>query len=277
MAKELKLVRFGVINKKERDNMDFNFKKKYGQNWLVDHNVLNRIIDSVNPTENDLIIEIGSGSGTLTKELQTFNSKILAYEIDLDTKVYLDKLNNDKITIIYDDFLKRDIKKDLEDYNYDNLYIIANLPYYITTPIIEKIIKEKLKPTEMVLMVQKEVAARLSAKPKTKDYGFITVYLNYYFNINKLFDVSKNAFKPVPNVDSAIIKLTSHNLYKCDEEKFIKLIKDSFTHKRKTLNNNLNNYDKELINKILNKHDLSLQSRAEEVPIEVFIEIVNKI
>jgi len=256
--------------------VNYNFKKKFGQNFLIDNNVINNIIGSIQIEDESLIIEIGPGSGNLTKELQKTGAKIIAYEIDLETKEYLDKLENEKTKIIYEDFLNRDIKQDVNEMEYQELHVIANLPYYITTPIIEKIIKSNINPKTMILMVQKEVADRLSAKPKTKDYGFITVYLNYYFNIKKLFNVSKTAFKPIPKVDSAVLKFEKQNEYKInDEEKFISLIKDAFKHKRKNLNNNLTAYNKELIESILLKYDLSLKSRAEEVPIEVFIEITN--
>ena len=252
----------------------FNFKKKYGQNFLIDKNIVGKIISSVNPTSNDLIIEIGPGSGNLTRELKKYNADLVAYEIDLDTKSLLDDLSDMKTTIIFDDFLKRDIKSDIRNISYDNLYVIANLPYYITTPIIEKIIKEGLNPKEMTLMVQKEVADRLSAKPKTKEYGYITVFLNYYFDIEKLFNVPKGAFKPVPKVDSAVLKFKSHQRYKTDEAKFNELIKKAFMHKRKTLNNNLKGYDSEKLREVLNKYELSPAARAEELPIEAFIDLV---
>ena len=258
--------------------MKFNFKKRLGQNFLVDNNVLNKIVLEIEPDENDFIIEIGAGSGNLTKKLKEFNSNLLAYEIDEETKQYLLPLENDKTKIIYGDFLKRNIKEDLEDISYKNLYIVANLPYYITTPIVEKIIKENLNPQKMLLMVQKEVAERIASKPGSRNYGYITAYLNYYFNIKKLFDVKKAAFKPSPKVDSAVLEFIKHNKYQCNNEELLfQLIKDAFQFKRKNLNNNLSNYNKELINNILNKHNLALTSRAEELSIDIFIEITNSL
>lgn len=255
---------------------EFNFKKKYGQNFLIDNNILGKIVDNLNVTNNDLIIEIGPGSGNLTKRLIKFNTKIIAYEIDLDTKEYLNQINNSNLLVIYDDILNRKIKEDIKDFEYENLIIIGNLPYYITTPIIEKITKEKLNQKEMIFMVQKEVAERLSSNPGTKDYGYITAYLNYYYHINKLFDVSRNSFTPSPRVESSIIKFTSHKNYNCpNEQLFIELISNAFKHKRKTLLNNLKMYDRKIIEDILNKNNYSSLVRAEELPIEIFLEMTN--
>lgn len=254
----------------------FKFKKKYGQNFLIDNNVLDNILNHLDITSEDLIIEIGAGSGNLTKKLTCFDAQIIAYEIDIDTKEYLDKINYPKLSIIYDDILKRNIKEDLKKHQYKNLFIIGNLPYYITTPIIEKITKEDLNLNSMYFMIQKEVAERLSSFPKNKEYGYITVYLKYFYNIEKLFDVSKNSFFPIPNVESAVIRLTKHNIYQVnDENKFINLISNAFKHKRKTLLNNLSSYDKDLIKTILEKYNYSNLVRAEELPIEVFIELAN--
>lgn len=257
---------------------NFNFKKKYGQNFLIDNNVLNKIIDSIEVGQDDLIIEIGAGSGNLTKRLKDFNSYILAYEIDLETSVYLDKLTNEKVKIIYDDFLNRKILDDIKKIEYKNLYIIGNLPYYITTPIIEKIIKEKLRPKEMYFMTQKEVAERLSALPGNKNYGYITAYLNYYYTITKLFDVSPNSFKPIPNVESSIIKLATHNKYYTEnEDKLNRILKESFSFKRKTLLNNLKKYNKKTLVEILESKNLSLSIRAEQISLDIFIELVQKL
>lgn len=253
---------------------DFKFKKKYGQNFLIDNNVLEKIVSNLKVTNNDLIVEIGPGSGNLTKKLINFNSKIIAYEIDLDTKDYLNMISYQDLLIYYDDILKRNVKEDISKVVYEDLYIIGNLPYYITTPIIEKLTKENLNPKEMYFMVQKEVAERLSAKPKSKQYGYITVLLNYYYDVTKIFDVNRTSFYPAPKVDSSIIRLKLHNKYNIkDENKFINLIKNSFAHKRKTLLNNLYMYDKEIIKIILLKNNYNLMVRAEELPIEIFLEI----
>lgn len=259
--------------------IDHNFKKKFGQNFLQDNNIIKKIANTCETNENDLIIEIGPGSGALTKELVN-KSQVLAYEIDLELKdELLNKFKDDKIKFIFDDFLSRNIKDDLKDIKYNNLYVIANLPYYITTPIINKIIEEKLNVNKMVLMVQKEVGERFSAKVGTKDYSSITIFLNYYFDIKKEFIVSKNAFYPKPNVDSIILSFTKKNSnYNVnDEEKFFKLVRDSFRQKRKTLKNNLKEYDFSKIEEILLKNNLPLDIRAENITLDIFIEISNNI
>lgn len=252
------------------------FKKKYGQNFLNDENILKKIYSSITPKENDLIIEIGPGSGNLTKWLQKYNCKLICFEIDQTLDVTLNNLKNEKTTIIFTDFLKSDLKEILKNYHYENLYVIANIPYYITTPIIEKITKESINPEELILMVQKEVANRLSASPKSKEYSYITVWLSYYYNIKKLFDVSRNCFFPVPNVDSSIISLKSkHN--NNNNEKFDKLIQNAFKFKRKTLKNNLKSYDISKIEPILKRNNYSLTNRAEEIPLNVYIEIADNL
>ncbi len=257
--------------------IEHNFKKKFGQNFLQDNNIIKKIVNVCDPTKDDLIIEIGPGAGALTGELVK-KSKVLAYEIDNELKDKLtEKFNDSDVDFIFDDFLNRDLKKDLEKYKYNNLYVIANLPYYITTPIINKIIDEKLNVKKMVLMVQKEVGERFSAKEGTKDYSSITVYLNYYFEIKKEFIVSRNSFFPKPNVDSIIISFTrkDNNYNIKNEEIFFKLIKDSFKQKRKTLRNNLKEYDFTKVEEVLLKHNLPLDIRAENISLELFIEISN--
>ena len=259
--------------------INHNFKKKFGQNFLQDKNIIKKISNVSNPSSDDLIIEIGPGAGSLTEELVE-KSKVLAYEIDEDLRSTLEEKFKDKnIDIIFDDFLNRNIKEDLKEYKYKKLYVIANLPYYITTPIINKIIDEKINVEQMVLMVQKEVGERFSAQIGTKDYSSITVFLNYYFDIKKEFIVSKNSFYPKPNVDSIIISFSSkkEKLKVKDEELFFKLIKDSFKQKRKTLKNNLTGYDFTKVNEVLNKNNLPSDVRAENISLETFIEISNNL
>ena len=253
----------------------FKTKKSLGQNFLIDTSIVNRIIKSVDVKDNEKILEVGPGIGYLTKELKSFNSDLTCFEIDLDTKKYLDKLVDDKTKVIYKDFMQVDLN---EYYNKDDkIHVIANIPYYITTPIIEKIIDSKLNILDMTLMVQKEVADRLSSKPKSSEYGYITVYLNYYFEVNKLFNVDKSCFNPAPKVDSAIIQLKKKDKVKVNEEVFFKLIKDSFKLKRKNLRNNLREYDLDKIETILSNHGLSLTARAEELSLDVFIDIANNL
>lgn len=257
--------------------MNFNFKKKFGQNFLQDKSAIKNIVSAINPTEEDLIIEIGPGSGALTKELIKTKAYVLAYEIDVDLKNVLEPLAEDKYTIIFDDFLKRDIKDDIKGIKYKNLYIVGNLPYYITTPIITKIIDDAVIPKEMVFMVQKEVAERFSAIVGTRDYGSITVFLNYFFDVFTLFNVNRSKFYPVPNVDSAVIKLVSkEEKLEVDFAKFNKFVKDSFTFKRKNLRNNLKSYDQEKIREILEKRGLSLDKRAEDLSYKDFVFLTNE-
>ena len=163
---------------------DFKHKHSLGQNFLKDKNVLTKIIDSVDIKEDDLIIEVGPGQGALTKYLKLFNANLICYEIDVRVKKDLDKYLDDKTKIIFNDFLKANVLDDIKDIKYNSLYVVANLPYYITTPIIEKVINDNLNVKEMVLMVQNEVADRLSAKPGSKDYGSISVLLSYYYEIS---------------------------------------------------------------------------------------------
>lgn len=258
--------------------IDHKFKKKFGQNFLQDNNIIKKIVDTANIEDDSLIIEIGPGSGALTNILTT-KGLTISYEIDKELENLLTEKfgNNVNSIIIYDDFLNRDVKKDLENYKYNKLYVVANLPYYITTPIIEKLINEKLDLEKMVLMVQKEVGDRFTSLPKTKDYSSITVFLNYFFDIKKEFIVSKNAFYPRPNVDSMIISLNKKNNREValNEDKFFKLIRDSFQYKRKTLKNNLRDYNWDIIRDYLLKNNYSETVRAEEISLHDYIEMSN--
>ena len=252
-------------------------KKRLGQNFLIDNNIITKISNSINATCNDLIIEIGPGTGALTKVLKNKNANLICYEIDLDLKKYLTNLEDNKTKIIYQD-IQSNIKEDIKDINYKNLYIVGNLPYYITTPIIKHLVNLDLDVKEMIFMVQEEVADRFVSKPKNKEYGSITLYLQYYFNITKLFKVNKNCFNPVPKVDSAIIKLEKRiNKLNVDRDKYFKLISDSFMLKRKTLRNNLKNYDFNKIRDILKKYNLSENVRAEEISEDIFVAICNNL
>ena len=258
--------------------MEHNFKKKFGQNFLKDNNILNKIIDVSNINDNSLIIEIGAGSGALTEQLVK-KGKVLSYEIDKDLQKLLEeKFKDNDVIFIFDDFLKRNIKEDIKDYKYDHLYVIANLPYYITTAIINKITEEKLDIEKMVLMVQKEVGERFTSKVGTKDYSSITVFLDYYYDVKKEFLVSKNCFYPVPDVDSMIISLNKKERdYLKNEELFFKLVKDSFQFKRKTLKNNLKNYDFTKVLEVLEKNGFNESTRAEQIPLEIYIQISNSL
>ena len=158
------------------------------------------------------------------------------------------------------------------------MYVVANLPYYITTPIITKIINDNLGVDKIVIMVQKEVGERFNAKPNSKEYNSLTIFLNYYFDIRKLMDVSRNSFTPKPNVDSVIIEFKSNKKYNVNnEELFFKLVRDSFKYKRKNLKNNLKEYDLEKINNALYKIGKDLTVRAEALTIEDFVFISNEL
>ena len=261
------------------DEYNFTFKKKFGQNFLKDQNILDKIVNKSEVDKDTLVIEIGVGAAALTKTVAPNAYKVLGYEIDTTLKPILeDKLKEyNNIDIIYDDFLNRNVNEDIKKYNYKKLYVIANLPYYITTPIITKLIDDNVNVDKMVVMVQKEVGDRFNAKPDTKNYNSLTVFLNYYFDINKLMDVSRKCFVPEPNVDSVIIELKrKETKYDVKNEKiFFKLVRDAFTHKRKNLRNNLKGYDLEKIENVLKEYNLDLNVRAEHLTIDQFINISN--
>ncbi len=259
----------------------FKFKKKNGQNFIIDENIINKIVENSNIDKNTLVIEIGPGAGSLTKKLAQNAKQVLCYEIDETLKIVLNDLvmefNN--IDIFYQDFLKSNILDDLKQYQYEKLYIVANLPYYITTPIIMKVIEDNIPVDKIVVMVQKEVGDRFKATPGTKDYNSLSIFLNYYFDISKLMDVSRNVFLPKPNVDSIVVefKKNKKNYNIKNEKLFFQLIHDSFQQKRKTIKNNLNKYDLKIVENVLKKYNFDLNSRAEQIPIYVFADISNEI
>jgi 16S rRNA (adenine1518-N6/adenine1519-N6)-dimethyltransferase len=259
---------------------DFNYKKSFGQNFINDKNIINKIIDCSNIKENSLVIEIGPGSGNLTKELSKVCKNVLAYEIDDRLEEILDEklVGCDNVTIIFQDFLQSNINDDIKEYNYEHLYITANIPYYITTPIIEKIIKTKLNFENITLMMQKEVGERFSAKPGSKSYGSITVFLNYYFDIKKQFEVSRNLFTPRPNVDSIVITLTLKKDRRANnEDLFFKVVRSAFQYKRKNIRNNLKSFDLKVIEEVLKKYNYDLTVRAEQLSLDVFIDIADEL
>ena len=264
--------------KKSLDDNNFKLKKKFGQNFIVDKNIIDNIVKKADIDKDTLVIEIGPGAGSLTYKLGEVAKNVIAYEIDESVKKILEKNIQSNTSIIYDDFLKRDISKDIIKYDYKKLYVVANLPYYITTPIIIKLIESKIDIDKIVVMVQKEVGNRFKASCNTKEYNALTVFLNYYFTVEKLFDVSKNVFIPRPNVDSIVVSFTKkERLYLKDEKLFHRLIKDSFKQKRKNLKNNLKNYDLDKISTILKKNGYDLSVRAEALPLDVFVQISNNL
>lgn len=263
------------------NNNDFVFKKKFGQNFLIDQNILNNIVSLADITKDTLVIEIGVGAGALTKKLSEASGKVLAYEIDTTLKEPLSKIleNCKNVDIIFDDFLKREVKEDIKKYNYNKLMVVANLPYYITTPIITKFIDENVDVEKIIVMVQNEVADRFSSKPGSKSYNSLTIFLNYHFNIKKAFVVPKNVFYPKPNVDSAVVVFSKkiEKLSLNDKDHFFELVRKAFVQKRKTLKNNLSTYDLNKINEVLKAHNKDITFRAETITIQEFVEISNEL
>ena len=257
------------------------FKKRFGQNFLKDPNIVKKIVNISNISDNSLVIEVGPGGAILTKELASVAKQVIAYEIDTDLEDELiSKLKDfNNVKVLFQDFLDSDISKDISNYQYDNLYFVSNVPYYITTPIILKLIESKLKFKKIVMMVQKEVGDRFSTNPGTKEYGSITVFLNYYFDIKKEFIVSRKNFIPEPNVDSVVVSFTEkENKYPVDNiELFEKIVRDSFQFKRKTLRNNLKKYNLDKIEEVLQRYNYDLNVRAEQLDVEIFVEIANSL
>lgn len=250
-------------------------KKSLGQNFLVDNNIIEKIINEITSNSNDLIVEIGPGRGALTKKLKEKGSFLIAYEVDRDLEDILSGFVDNKTKIIWQDFLKSDIKEAIKNIKYNNLFIVGNLPYYITTPIIEHIIDSNINFEKLVIMVQKEVADRFLANPKTKDYGYISVLLQYYFDIKRVCNVSKYSFNPVPKVESTVLSFVEKERADIDIEKYKEFLKLAFRQKRKTLKNNLSNYDWDKVKLVLDIHNLSESVRAEEIDGDIFIELFN--
>lgn len=260
---------------------DFKFKKKYGQNFLQNKDTIKRIATLGGVNDDSLIIEVGPGSGNLTVVLADLynSSNILCYEIDnsLEDSLSVRLKNYTNVRVLFCDFLSSDIVSDVSSYSYNKLYFISNVPYYITTPILFKLINSGLPFEKIVMMVQKEVGDRFCSLPSNRDYNALTVILNYYFKIKKEFIVSRNQFYPRPNVDSVVVSFEN----KCEKENlkdkdfFIKLVHDSFKFKRKTLRNNLKNYDLDKIGQVLKKYGFDLNVRAEALDYKIFVEIAN--
>lgn len=259
--------------------MNFDFKKSLGQNFLNDDNIVDKIVKSAEIDKDTLVIEIGPGAGALSKKTIPLSGYAVLYEIDTRVKPILEDVlkENHNYEIIFNDVLKQNIAEDVKRFNYKKIYVVANLPYYITTPIISKVIDE-INPDKIVIMIQEEVADRLCAHVGSRDYAMITVALGSQYDIKKLFRVSRNCFTPAPNVDSAVISLDKHNKYVIDNKKvFDKLISDAFKFKRKNLRNNLKEYDLNKIEEILLRNNYSLSDRAEVIPISLFVEIANEL
>ena len=260
-------------------------KKQYGQNFLTDEHVLREIISRSAIDKDSIVIEIGPGRGALTKHLVKAVKHVLAFEIDETLKPYLIPIqaDNPNLEILFQDVMSINIKEEIEKrFNDQRVACIANIPYYITSPIIFMLL-ETNNVTNASLMIQKEVADRLIASPKSKAYGAFTVLVKFEAEIKKLISVKRGCFYPIPAVDSAVIELTKHNTYKeqChNHELFRQLVKASFGQKRKTLLNNLSQtFDlnkQELLKKLQLIDDSYTEfTRAEEMSIDQFIQLTN--
>ena len=262
--------------------------KKLGQNFLIDDDVINKIIEASQISKDDLVIEIGPGLGTLTSKLLENAGKVIAVELDKKMITILEerfKLYNNFV-LLNEDILKVDLRKLINDNILDlkKVKIVANLPYYITTPIIMKLLEDRLNIESITVMVQKEVADRITAKPGEKLSGAITYSVDYYSKAEKIVFVDKKCFIPSPEVDSEVIRLVIREkpeIELLDEETFFKIIKASFMQRRKTLINGIMNSgiikDKEKIKKIIEEIGLDVNIRGEKLSIEQFANLANSI
>ena len=224
----------------------FTFKKSFGQNFLTDTNILQKIVDTAEIDKTVNVIEIGPGIGALTEFLAENAAEVMAFEIDDRlVPILADTLRDfDNIKVVNEDILKSDLQTRIKEFANSDLPIkvVANLPYYITTPILMHLIESKIPFAEFVVMMQKEVADRISAQPNTKAYGSLSIAVQYYMTAKVAFIVPRTVFVPAPNVDSAILKMTrrEHPLVQVqDEDFFFRVSKAAFVHRRKTLWNNL--------------------------------------
>lgn len=227
----------------------FTFKKSFGQNFLTDTNILQKIVDTAEIDKNVNVIEIGPGIGALTEFLAENAAEVMAFEIDDRLiPILADTLRDfDNVKVINEDILKSDLQSRIKEFANPGLPIkvVANLPYYITTPILMHLIESKIPFAEFVVMMQKEVADRISAEPNTKAYGSLSIAVQYYMTAKVAFVVPRTVFVPAPNVDSAILKMTRREqplVQVKDEDFFFRVSKISFIHRRKTLWNNLTSH-----------------------------------
>ncbi|WP_449621627.1 16S rRNA (adenine(1518)-N(6)/adenine(1519)-N(6))-dimethyltransferase RsmA [Robertmurraya sp. Marseille-Q9965] len=261
----------------------FSFKKSLGQNFLIDTNILNRIVDHANLTEESGAIEIGPGIGALTEQLARRSKKVVAFEIDQRLLPILEETlapyPNKKI--IHQDVLKADVASIVaeEFTDIEDVMVVANLPYYVTTPIIMKLLEDKLPIRGIVCMLQKEVAERIAAKPGNKDYGSLSIAVQYYTEAETVMIVPKTVFVPQPNVDSAVIRLTVRKTPRVsvkDEGFFFTVTRASFAQRRKTILNNLTSQlqagkeKKEQILTALSEANIEPTRRGETLSIEEF-------
>lgn len=261
----------------------FSFKKSLGQNFLIDTNILKKIVSFADLSESSGAIEIGPGIGALTEQLARSSKKVVAFEIDQRLLPILqDTLSPyDNVKVIHKDVLEADVRMVMEDefQEINDIMVVANLPYYVTTPIIMKLLEDRLPIRGIVCMLQKEVADRISAKPGTKEYGSLSIAIQYYTEAETVMIVPKTVFVPQPNVDSAVIRLTKREkpaVVVKDEDFFFQVTKASFAQRRKTLLNNLTSQlpdgkeKKEEILKALSASGIEPVRRGETLSLEEF-------
>ena len=266
---------------------NFMFQKRFGQNFLIDTRVLDKIISASGITKSDMILEVGPGIGTMTQYLCESARKVVAVEIDKNLIPILenDTLKEyDNVRVINEDILKLDINKLVQEENDGKpIKVVANLPYYITTPIIMGLFESHVPIESITIMVQKEVADRMQVGPGTKDYGALSLAVQYYAKPEIIANVPPNCFMPRPNVGSAVIKLTRHEQVPVevkDEKLMFKLIRAAFNQRRKTLQNSINNspelsLNKEQVVEALDKMGLSQTIRGEALSLEQFATLAN--
>ena len=265
---------------------DFVFQKRFGQNFLVDTHVLEKIIQAAGLTKEDLVLEIGPGIGTMTQYLAENAGRVMAVEIDSNLIPILKETlkDYDNVTVINEDILKVDVAALAEQYNGGRpIKVVANLPYYITTPIIMGLFESQVPIDNITVMVQKEVAERMQAGPGTKNYGALSLAVQYYAEPYIVANVPPNCFIPRPSVGSAVIRLTRHGKKPVevkDEKLMFALIRASFNQRRKTLQNSLNNsaelsFSKEEIGEAIEKMGLSPSVRGEALTLEQFAKLAD--
>lgn len=258
--------------------INHNFKKKFGQNFITDKNLLSAIVDDAEIDKSDEVLEIGAGAGTLTREISNRAKKVISYEIDKDLESHLLGLKLNNVNFIFKDIMKENLLE-IENYFENGYKLIANLPYYITTPIIFKFLKNSKKLKSLTIMVQKEVAERIVATKGEKDYGILTIMINFYGNAKITRNVNRKMFYPEPNVDSAVVRIDiDREKYKnIDDDKFYSFVQSCFSMRRKTLKNNLEHSNLKLKMKIDNLPQSILSLRAENLSFDDFVNIYLKI
>lgn len=268
----------------------FTFKKSFGQNFLTDTNILQKIVDTAEIDRNVNVIEIGPGIGALTEFLAENAAEVMAFEIDERlVPILADTLRDfDNVRVVNEDILKSDLQARIKKFANPNLPIkvVANLPYYITTPILMYLIKSGIPFSEFVVMMQREVADRISAQPNSKSYGSLSIAVQYYMTAKVAFIVPRTVFVPAPNVDSAILKMVRRDQPAVgvkDEAFFFKVSKASFTHRRKTLWNNLTSYFgksnevKTKLESALDNAELSPSVRGEALDLQEFARLADSL